>query len=448
MKLKPILTLLFFAAISLLSFNMMQTAFAQEQTNSVYSPPAEWDSQESIWLAWPQYEPVAKRSNVPQILDIIAAVTPFEYVDLIVNNEKESTFAHSQLKNRGILADRVRFHNIKHTDFWMRDAGAIFVRNAQGKRKAVILKFNAWGMASVSNNFKTSSEIDGEIASTMAKEFKIPVINSSLVMEGGGLEFNGKGTLIITKAVILQPERNPGLSKNKAEAELKRIFGVKKIIWLPHGIREDDSTFYGPILSKKTWVFTPLTTNGHTDEYVRWINDNTVLLAEVTKEEAGKAGPGSIPAITRTRLEENYKILADSTNQDNKPIRIIRIPAAEEIFETLHPGDSTFDGVTDMVRVDPGHQGKPVLNAEHQKAATFVSATSYLNYLVTNKAVLMPKYWKPGYPEIMRVKDEKAKAIIAAAFPERKIIQIENMEDINIGGGGIHCISQQMPVGI
>ena len=181
------------------------------------------------------------------------------------------------------------------------------------------------------------------------------------------------------------------------------------------------------------------------DEYVRWINEDTVLLAEVTAQEAALAGPDSAMAITRERLEQDEKILANATNQDDKPIKIIRIPAAEEIMETLHPGDSTFDGIADMVRVDDGYQGQPVLDKQHQKSAKFISATSYLNYLVTNKVVLMPKYWKPGYPEIMKQKDQQAKAIIQSAFPNRKVMQIANMEDINIGGGGIHCITQQMP---
>lgn len=421
------------------------SAFAASDKTSSVRTPAQWEPQESIWLAWPELEPVKSRSNIPQILDMMAAVTPYEFIDLIVNNNDEEQLARTQIIKHRINISRVRFHMIQHTDFWMRDVGAIFVLNDQGQREAIVPHFNNWGMGAVSKGFNDTAKIDSKISGEIAKQLHIPTIHSFLTLEGGGLEFNGKGTLIITEAVILQPQRNPGLTKEKAEAELKRIFGLKKVIWMKHGIRADDSTFYGPIPSQKGLVFTALTTNGHTDEYVRWINDHTVLLAEVTTEEAAKAGPGSIAAITRDRMEQDADILAHATNQDGQPIKIIRIPVAEDIYETLHPGDATFDGVVDMVRADPHHQGMPVFDAQHQKAATFVSATSYLNYLVTNKVVLMAKYWQPGYPEVMRQKDEAAKAIIQAAFPDRKVVQIANVEDINIGGGGIHCITQQMP---
>lgn len=438
------LSFLIIGAVIILNMIFFLSAQASELNANHFYVPAEWAPQESVWLAWPEYLP-AGRSNVPQILDIMAAITPNEDIDLIVNDPKEADLARAQIAKRGISMAHVRLHFIKHTDFWMRDVGAIFMRNPQGQREAVAMKFNSWGMGAVSNAFQQSSLIDGKIAAAMAEAFNVPVIHSFLVMEGGGLEFNGKGTLIVTQAVILQPQRNPGLTRQKVEDELKRIFNLKKVIWLQHGIRADDSTFYGTIQSQKGPVFTALTTNGHTDEYVRWINDHTVLLAEVSNAAAEKAGPNSIAAITRDRLEDDYKILKQSANQEGHPIDIIRVPVAEDIFETLHAGDSTFDGVTDMFRADVGHHNIPVFDQAHQKSATFISATSYLNYLVTNKVVLMPKYWKPGYPESMREKDALAKSIIAAAFPGRKIIQINNMEDINIGGGGIHCITQQMP---
>lgn len=426
--------------ISILSTVLMQAHAAANTTD--YSVPAEFAQQESVWLAWPQYEPVAGHSNIPQITAIISAITPDELIDLVVNDRKEEQTARAALAKNGVNLSRVRFHLIKHTDFWMRDVGAIFAKNEHGQRAAIKFGFNAWGMAAVSKSFAEAANIDGNISILMAKEMKIPVIQTKLVAEGGTLELNGKGTLITTESVILQPQRNPGITKQQAEAELKRVLGVKKIIWMKKGIVADDSTFYGPIQTANGSAYTALATNGHTDEFVRWVNDDTVLLAEVSKEEAKK---DAMSAETRRRLEEDYAILSHATTADNKPIKIIRIPVAEEIYKTLKPGDSTFDAATDMVRGDAGHSGDPVLDDAHKSSATFASATSYLNYLVTNKVVLMPQYWQQGRSETIHKKDETAKLALQAAFPDRKIVAIPNMEDINIGGGGIHCISQQMP---
>jgi agmatine deiminase len=412
-----------------------------------FTVPAEFSEQESIWLAWPQYEPIAGSSNIPQLTEIIAAIVPHQYVDLVVNNDDEEEIARKALTAASVPLNNVRFRHIRHTDFWMRDIGTIFVRDQKGQLGAIHLKFNGWGMGAVSESFKDSAHIDGKIALAMAEKRGIPIFSSFLTAEGGGLEFNGNGTLITTESVILQPQRNPGLTKQAAEDELKRLFGVKKVIWLKNGIAADDSTFYGPLNSADGQVFTALATNGHTDEFVRWINDDTVLLAEVSQEETDAAGKTSFIAETRKRLEDSYSTLAKATNQDGKPIKIIRIPVADEIYKTLKTGDSTFDAVSDMVRVDAGHHGEPILGKEKKDSAEFTAASSYLNYLVTNKVVLISQYWQPGRPDSMREKDKKARAIIQAAFPGRKIISINRMEDINIGGGGIHCISQQMPAG-
>lgn len=447
MKVKKILINLLLAISStFIPVYAMYTGF-ENPTALGFTAPAEFAQQESVWLAWPQFEPIAGRSNIPQVIDIIAAITPYEYVDLVVNGPEEETTARRYLTKVKIPMENVRFHHIRHTDFWMRDVGAVFIRNKNGQLAVVDLQFNSWGMGAVSKSFKQSSKIDSKIDQAMAKQLGIPAFRSFLVAEGGALEFNGNGTLITTESVILQPQRNPGITKHQAEIELKRMFGVKKIIWLKQGIKADDSVFNEPIQSEGGPAFSALATNGHTDEFVRWVNDDTILLAEVTQDEVDRAGPHSIAAETKKRLDASYAILSSSTNQDGKPIKIIRVPVAEEIYKILQTGDSTFDALTDMFRADPGHKGKPVLSHPPMRSATFVSATSYLNYLITNKLVLMPAYWQPGRSDVMRKKDEKAQAIIQAAFPDRKIVAIKNIEDINIGGGGIHCISQQMPVG-
>jgi agmatine deiminase len=430
-------------AVACLVSNTIHGAPAQNPADFGYSVPAEWEPQESVWLAWPTWEPMAGTSMIPQVLEIIAAVTPHEYVDLIVNFAPEEQVARARLIERGVRLERVRFRHIHHTDFWTRDVGSIFLRKAQGQRAAVDLDFNSYGLAAASNFLIPAAQIEEKIDTVMAQQLAIPVFLSSLVLEGGALEFNGKGTLIVTESVVFQPERNRGITKAQAEAELKRVFALKKVIWLKRGLYADEAPFYGPIPGPNGPVI-PLVTHGHTDEFVRWSDDHTVLLAEVTEEEAIAGGPGSIPAVTRPRMEENFQILAQASNQDGVPLTIIRIPAADEMFQIVGPGDGNFDGLFGMVRTDPGHEGEPLL-APGQQQAEFVRTTSYLNYFVANNVVLIAEYWKPGRPLRVLEKDQQARAIIQAAFPGRTLVPIANIEDVNLAGGGIHCITQQMP---
>jgi agmatine deiminase len=223
------------------------------------------------------------------------------------------------------------------------------------------------------------------------------------------------------------------------------VFGLKKVIWLKSGVYADDAPFYGPIPGPNGPVI-PLVTHGHTDEFVRWIDERTVLLAEVTEQEALEGGPGSIAAVTRQRMEENFIMLTQATNQDGIPLNIIRIPAADDMFQIVHPGDGNFDALIGMVRTDPGHEGEPLLPPGQQEAE-FVRTTSYLNYFVANNVVLIAEYWKPGRPMRVLEKDQQARAILQAAFPSRTLVAIPNIEDVNLAGGGIHCITQQMPRG-
>jgi agmatine deiminase len=425
--------------------NPTNAAPAQDPADFGYSVPAEWEPQQSVWLAWPTWEPMAGTSMIPQVLDIIAAVTPHQYVDLIVNFAPEEQVARARLIERGVPLERVRFRHIHHTDFWTRDVSSIFLRNAQGRLAAVDLDFNSYGLAAASKFLIPAAQIEEKIDTVMAQQLGIPAFSSSLVLEGGALEFNGKGTLIVTESVVFQPERNRGITRAQAEAELKRVFALKKVIWLKRGLYADEAPFYGPIPGPNGPVI-PLVTHGHTDEFVRWSDDHTVLLAEVTEQEAMAGGPGSIAAVTRARMEENFQILAQASNQDGVPLAIIRIPAADEMFQILGPGDGNFDGLFGMVRTDPGHEGEPLL-APGQPQAEFVRTTSYLNYFVANNVVLIAEYWKPGRPLRVLEKDQQARAIIQAAFPGRTLIPIANIEDVNLAGGGIHCITQQMPRG-
>jgi agmatine deiminase len=135
-------------------------------------------------------------------------------------------------------------------------------------------------------------------------------------------------------------------------------------------------------------------------------------------------------------MERNYNILKNATDQDGKSFEIIRVPQAKTI--TVTSDDHAF--FQDFINME-FEDGTVIKDGEPVK---LILAASYLNFIVTNGVVIIPSYWKEGRSEEFRQKDEAFKQIIEKVFPERDIIQI-NTEAINIGGGGIHCICQQMP---
>jgi agmatine deiminase len=194
-----------------------------------------------------------------------------------------------------------------------------------------------------------------------------------------------------TESVALK--RNPGMSRLQIENEYKRVLGVKKVIWLKKGLAEDDRI-----------------TGGHINEIARFSDPNTVLLAQVLPADRYASWASKDSYL---RLEENYKILQSSTDQDGKPFKIIRVPMPSGLYQ------------------EAGESSK-------------IPVRSYLNYAVTNGAVIMQSYLRTGRPAALKATEEKARGILSAAYPGRDIIGID-AENVNLWGGGIHCITQHMP---
>lgn len=392
--------------------------------------PAEFERHESIWLAWPTNEKAKGRPVEEVTLAMIKALVPHVTVDLIVNDKGEQEQVQEILTSKKIPADNVRFQLIHHEDIWIRDMGPIFLKNDKNEMMIANFGFNSWGCLPQDEEPSMTEEKVGRL---VAKNLQLPVLRSSIISEGGNREFNGKGTMMLTKAVELQ--RNPDFTIEQLEAEYKRIFNVTKIIWLPEGVAEDQLACQGKLPGGE--LFSTWTTGGHIDEYARFVNENTILLLEVTEEEAERGD--DIAKITRANMEENYAILQKATDQDGKPFdfNIIRVPSVDPIYEELNKDDPIFNDLRQLE-----YQDGTVINEDDK--ITIMLPASYLNFLITNGVVLIPSYWKEGRPETMRQKDEYFKQMMEDIYPDREIIQI-NPENVNIGGGGMHCISQQMP---
>jgi len=385
-----------------------------------FALPAEFDPQQAVWMSARPTE--SGKPVLDIVIEMVRALSPHVRIQLMVPNEAVKTDVEHRLHQQKIDERRISYWTTHASPTrWYRDVGAIFLKNINGDLKAVDFNFNCYGeCAAGSADAQKKEGIDREIAGLAG----VTTIKTALVSEGGDREVNGQGTLMAIEATEMQ--RNPGMSREQIETELLRLLGQKKMVWLKRGIAEDDDAMHGPLYSNVYPIGC-----GHIDEMARFVSADTIALAEVTPEERD-ANP--VMRMTYDRLEENYRILQAATDQAGQKFKIIRMPIAEPIYQelTIQPGD---DGALHYFRgTKPG-----------QKIRILISA-SYMNFFISNGVVLEAAYWKPGRPEATRRKDEAAAATLKRLFPTRQIVQI-HAENLNYGGGGMHCATQQQPAG-
>lgn len=388
---------------------------------------AEFEEQEAVWMIWPPEDHLAGFSNDAVALRIVEAVSPHQQVHVCANSTELLTHAQSLVPDS--LKPNISFHEVPAVEFWTRDMGPVFVEDMQGQKVMADFNFNVWGYADTTEEGAIIEEkFDERIAGLMG----IPMISTDLVSEGGDREVNGKGTLMVVEEVEMG--RNPHLSKEEISAELSRMTGATQVIWLKQGLKEDEHTFLGPIsLAGGAKAFTVLTTNGHIDEFARFVNDSTVLLAYVPEED--REDP--LARENHRRMEENYQILKGAADQDGEPLKIVRMPLPKTIIGEMRPGDPVYDIIRTLeyTQGDVFPVGEPV---------QVIAAASYLNFLITNKVVLGQKYWKEGMDTAIKSRDEEVKAILQQLFPTREVLMLDALS-VNYGGGGIHCITMQEP---
>jgi agmatine deiminase len=281
---------------------------------------------------------------------------------------------------------------------WIRDFGPVYMVNNRGDKKLVNFMY-----------YRKRQNFNEQVA----EKLKLPVVQSALSSTGGSREVNGKGTIILCEAHELA--ENYPKTKADIEAELQRSLGIRKVIWLKQGIPQDDSQLAGPLYNQ---IFSD-GVNGHIDEFCRFSDANTVLISFVSDEEAASH---PILAEAKRRLDENYRILMNSTDQDGNKLNVVRVPFAPlYIFEQSGPA------------------GK-----RHVAAVT-----SYLNFIVTNSMVILPSYASlstDSRKEALDAREQEVENIFKKAFPTRDVIKVQ-AADLNRFSGGFHCVSINEPPG-
>ena len=276
----------------------MKGVYTKTPAELGYYMPAEWEKHDAIWLSWPHdEESFPKLEKVEEAyVKIIKEIHSSEKVNLFVKDELMKEKVINLLKN--IDLSKIEFFVYDYADVWFRDYGPIFLLNKNKKIAMVHWIFNAWG-----GKYRELMG-DTEIPNIILKKKNIECFNPGIILEGGSIDVNGRGTLLTTEQCLLNKNRNPQLKKEDIEKYLKDYLGVSHIIWLREGIAGDD-------------------TDGHVDDIARFVNPTTVLCAYEEDEN-----------------DENYHILKEncdglvkSKDQDGTPLKIIKLPMPGRVGE-------------------------------------------------------------------------------------------------------------------
>ena len=289
--------------------------------------PAEWEPQECVWLAWPTNQDTWPDELIAEVrqtfTELIAALSVDQPVALLVDQSDDEQDVRETLVAAKVNEDALRFFHIPTVDAWIRDYGPTFLIDDAMNRVAMTRwGFNAWGG-------KYDELIaDGRVPVQMSDCMDVPIFDAGFVLEGGSIEVNGRGTVLTTEQCLLNPNRNPKLSRFEIEGRLKQFLSAPNVVWLAEGINGDD-------------------TDGHIDNVARFVDDQTVLCA-----------------VEDDPVDSNHRILKDShqrlslaKDQDGQRLDVVKLPM-------------------------PG----PVIGPEGRLPA------SYANFYIGNQTVLVPVF--------------------------------------------------------
>ncbi len=304
---------------------------------SAYRLPAEWSPHQATWFSWP-HNPDTWTEFLPAVELVLAeAVAALARSELVRINVKDSGHGYhvQKLLAGKVPAERMVLHQFPTNDSWCRDHGAIFVTRTadappgQPPLKALDFQYNAWG------GKYPPFDLDNGIPERMAAALEVPVEHVPMVLEGGSIEVNGRGSLLTTEQCLLHPNRNPGMSRAEIEEQLRERLGVTQIIWLGEGIVGDD-------------------TDGHIDDITRFVaEDQVVTVIEPDPDDANHAA-----------LKANRERLEGLHVADGRPLRVVELPMPAPLYR---------DG-----------QRLPA---------------SYANFYVGNRVVLLPTFNCPADEE-------------------------------------------------
>ncbi len=346
--------------------------------------PGEFEPHSRCWMLWPERADNWRLKAAPAqkaFAEVARAISRFEPVSMGVSPRQREAAA-------GLLPSGVTLVEMPFDDAWMRDVGPTFIVNDQGEVRGVDWEFNAWGGRN--GGLYDAWDRDAQVARTVLDNQGLKGYKAPFILEGGSIHTDGQGTLITTEECLLNPNRNPDLDRSDIESLLKAYLGVETVIWLGRGVYMDE-------------------TDGHVDNLACFARPGEILLH-----------------WTDDRRDPQHEISLDAFK---------RLSAARDargrafvIHKLIQPGP--------LYMTTKESQGILKTGQAAPREAGCRLAASYVNFYPANRAVILPVFDDP--------RDTDALDLMRSVFPDRTIVPVEARE-ILLGGGNIHCITQQQP---
>ncbi len=350
--------------------------------------PAEWAPHRQTWMLWPERPDNWRLGAKPAqaaFARVALAIARFEPVSVGVS---AAQYANACAR---LAHPAIRVVELSSDDAWIRDTGPTFVINRRGNVRGVDWTFNAWG--GLQGGLYWPWQRDDQLAGKILQLEGCPRYRTGhFVLEGGAIHVDGEGTLLTTEECLLNPNRNPQYNRGQISRQLASQLGVERIIWLPRGLADDE-------------------TDGHIDNFCCFVRPGEVLLAWTDD-------PAS-PNYRRCR--EALAVLERSRDARNRPLQVHRLPLPVPLLAS----EDECASIDPVPGSQPRRPGQPL-------------AASYVNFLIVNGGIIAPAFADPA--------DLQAAQILQRCFPGREVVMLPGRE-ILLGGGNIHCITQQQPAG-
>lgn len=346
--------------------------------------PAEFEPHSGCWMAWPERTDNWRLGAKPAQESFAAVATAIAASEPVTMAVSDSQFENC----RAMLPPEVRVVEVSTDDAWLRDTGPTFVVDGDGRRRGVDWRFNAWGGTEGGLYFPWDR--DDRVAAKVLEIEGDDRYRAPIVLEGGAIHVDGEGTVLTTEKCLLNPNRNPELSREQIERVLLDHLGAEKVIWLGAGVFEDE-------------------TDGHVDNLACFARPGAVLLTWTDDEDDPQH---QISRDARERLEA-------ATDARGRSLEVVVLPSPGP----LEISAEEAEGVDAVEGTLPRRTGDRL-------------AASYVNFYLGNSRI--------AYPLLDPRHDEEAAAILRRVFPEREVVGVPARE-ILLGGGNIHCITQQVP---
>ncbi len=349
-----------------------------------FSMPAEFGPHDGTWMLWPHRPDTWRQQGGPAqqaYAEVAGAIAAAEPLKMGVRGVLLD-------QAKALLPDSVEIIELDSDDAWMRDVGPTFVTNDVGERRGVDWQFNAWG--GQAEGLYADWQLDQQVAAKVLELEGDARYCAPLILEGGSIHVDGEGTCITTEECLLNANRNPSLSREQIEQHLRDYLGVERVLWLGAGTWQDE-------------------TNGHVDNLVCFIRPGLVALTW-TDDASHPQHAISLDALRR--IEQ----MTDARGRQLQ-VALLPMPSPAPMTEAEAAG------------IIASETAAPRLAGDHL-------AGSYINFYAANGRIVAPL--------LDERTDDQGLAKLAELFPEREVVGVPGRE-ILLGGGNIHCITQQIP---